>query len=506
MLAIVVIVVLVGGGLTAFLTLRGPAPTAAEQAADRLPPPDPIVWTACSDRTLVSLRARCGALMVPLDWSKPSGRTIRLAVSRIAHTASTSQGVVIFNPGGPGVSGLATNADETKLPARVRAEYDWIGFDPRGVGSSQPALSCDPHYSDGPRPAYGPTGVAAWTAKAKGYAEACEQNGAILGHMSTTDSAKDLDRLRAALGQQRITFYGFSFGTYLGQVYATLFPDRLRRMVLDSTDDPREVLLPDGFDSLPATDRVMRQYFAWVATWNGSYGLGTTAVAVEQRFARVEARLAAHPVGGIGASEWLDTFLAAGYDEYYWPYLTDSFQEEVRMPKSAAADLEQAYRSFGAVSDNELAVLLAVHCTTGHLDPSVDALVAAATVSARTAPYATWSSAMFGLPCHFWPVPSQPDPRIDGRRAASVLMIDQTDEGVTPYSGSLFVRGLFPNARLLAEPGGYSHATSLFDANACVIARVADYLDTGALPPRAPGTRADETCAPTPPPLSQDDQ
>ena len=329
MVAIVVVVVLAGGGLTAFLALGTPAPTAAEQAADRLPAPKAIVWTRCSDDSLAKLRARCGSLTVPLDWSKPNGTTIRLAVSRIAHTGSSFQGVVVFNAGGPGVSGLTIDTDEKALPARVRAEYDWVGYRARGVGSSKPALSCDGHYFDGPRSSYAPTAadVSAWTVKAEGYATACAKNGALLAHMSTTDSAKDLDRLRAALGQPQITFYGFSFGTYLGQVYATLFPDRLLRMVLDSTVDPRAVVLPDAFgDGVVAAERAMRKFFAWVATSNSTYGLGATQAAVEQRFAEVETRLATRPVGEVGADEWLDTFLSAGYDESYWPYLTDHFR------------------------------------------------------------------------------------------------------------------------------------------------------------------------------------
>ncbi len=119
-----------------------------------------IAWSACSDTILVSAGAQCGFVEVPMNWSKPSGAKISIAVSRLKAKvpAAQRQGVMLMNPGGPGGSGLVWPAIlQGAVPKKVGLKYDWIGFDPRGVGSSQPALSCDPDYFDNPRPAYTPT-------------------------------------------------------------------------------------------------------------------------------------------------------------------------------------------------------------------------------------------------------------------------------------------------------------------------------------------------------------
>jgi hypothetical protein len=137
-----------------------------------------IDWGACSAAGLVQVHAECGFLAVPLDYSRPHGPTIRLAVSRVRHTspAAQYQGVMLVNPGGPGGSGLGLAALGQFVPGQVGAHYDWIGFDPRGVGASTPALSCDPNHFHGNRPPYVPSTralVATWLNRSKSYARAC---------------------------------------------------------------------------------------------------------------------------------------------------------------------------------------------------------------------------------------------------------------------------------------------------------------------------------------------
>src|SRR5690349_20580410 len=202
-----------------------------------------ITWGACENAGLQARQAECGFLTVPLDYAAPAGKTLELAVSRIKHSvpAAEYQGVMLVNPGGPGGAGLALPVLGDLVPKKAGAAYDWIGFDPRGVGASKPALTCDATYAGYRRPPYVPSTRAierAWLARAKGYAAACARNGgALLHHLRTTDSVRDLERLRSALGAKQINFYGFSYGTYLGQVYATLHPERVRRMVFDGNVD-----------------------------------------------------------------------------------------------------------------------------------------------------------------------------------------------------------------------------------------------------------------------------
>ena len=236
-----------------------------------------ITWGACTSPTLVAFGAECGMLSVPLDYARPSGAKIQLAVSRVVHTSPDEdyQGIMLVNPGGPGGSGLIYSVLGAFVPGDVGSTYDWIGFDPRGVGDSVPALSCDPDYTAGPRPPYDPTTLRiefAWLVKSAKYAIDCARNGGfLLGHLKTTDTVADMDAIRQSLGADKMNFYGFSYGTYLGQVYATLHPDLVRRMVLDSNVDPRTVWYQANLDQDPAFEITINKFFDWVALHDDAY-------------------------------------------------------------------------------------------------------------------------------------------------------------------------------------------------------------------------------------------
>ena len=250
---------IVAAGLLLGAPAQGAAPATASAASAGIAP-----------GTLLGPRPGRGArpvreLRVPLDYNRPGGAKITLAVSRVLHTSSDAdyQGVMLVNPGGPGGAGLGLAVLGQFVPNNAGAAYDWIGFDPRGVGASTPSLSCIPDYFGYNRPYYVPvTRVPerTWLERSESYADACQRDAAaLLPHMKTTDSARDMESIRTALGARRINYYGFSYGTYLAQVYSTLFPLRVRRMVLDN------------------------------------------------------------PAGGlIGGSEWTDAFLLAGYNQFFW--------------------------------------------------------------------------------------------------------------------------------------------------------------------------------------------
>src|SRR2546430_731183 len=212
---------------------------------------------------------------------------------------SQQQGVLLVNPGGPGGSGLSLAAEVAQgLSPDVAARYDIVGFDPRGVGSSVPALSCDRSFFDGPRPNYIPANPAAEQVlinRAKTYAADCGKRfGWLLPHMTTEDTARDMDAIRAAFGVSKISYYAFSYGTYLGQVYATLFPDRVRRMVLDSVVDPTGVWYTDNVDQDYAFQGRMEAFFAWLAKYDGTYHLGSTAAQVQAAWYRARNRSEEH--------------------------------------------------------------------------------------------------------------------------------------------------------------------------------------------------------------------
>jgi len=349
------------------------APVAADAAggtpaAGYTPPP--IVWAACADPALVQRSAQCAMITVPLDYAKPGGTKIQLAVSRIRHTspAADYQGAMLTNPGGPGGSGLTMPTIGQAVPDGAGADYDWIGFDPRGVGSSVPALSCDPDYTPENRPDYRPLTIAderAWEVKTREYAADCARaGGALLDHVKSVDTVNDMESIRKALGTEQISFYGESYGTYLGQVYATLYPSRVHRMVLDSNVDPRTVWYQDHLNQSVAFDAVANVFFGWVARNDAVYHLGTRTDQVAKKWYQTVDRLAKAPVDGIGPDEWNDVFLNLGYADSGWASYAAAFSAFVNDGdiSTVKASFERHFPS-GPGSDRLYAMYLAVQCT-----------------------------------------------------------------------------------------------------------------------------------------------
>lgn len=207
-------------------------------------------WRACTQAGLSKGGFECATLVVPMDRDDPGAGTFRLAVARHRSTGSADQriGSLIFNPGGPGGSGLDTLPMLwAKLPPSVAKRFDLVTWDPRGIGATRPALrDCASPYPDRPL-----TGPVDWAAVVRGFARtmtaanrACQRaNDAFIEHMGTNEVVQDLDRLRAAVGDDALTYWGLSYGTRIGYVYALAFPDRVRSIVLDGSIDPASTLL-----------------------------------------------------------------------------------------------------------------------------------------------------------------------------------------------------------------------------------------------------------------------
>ncbi|MBO0869252.1 MAG: alpha/beta fold hydrolase [Micromonosporaceae bacterium] len=490
--------------VVAVLGVAGPASSASTTTAAAAPPT--IDWGACTDPTLQQAGAVCGLLSVPLDYAHPTGTRIQLAVSMVRHTTPDSQyqGIMLVNPGGPGGSGLVYSFLGQFVPNNAGDAYDWIGFDPRGVGASAPSLTCDPDYFGPDRPDYQPSTPAlldTWLSRTASYAAACKAQGAaLLPHMSTLDSARDMDSIRAALGQPQLNYYGFSYGTYLGQVYATLFPQRVRRMVLDSSVDPHEVWYQLGLQEDVAFETNIKLWFGWVAKYDSVYHLGSTEQAVEQLWYRERDALRGAPAGGVvGPDEFSDLFQIPGYDQSFWPSLADAFAGWVH--NADAETLIGWYQAFdNPGDDNAFAVFNAVTCTDAPAPGNWSTWQADADRVSAVAPFFTWPSLWYSAPCLYWPAPPGRPTTVDGSRVAPALLVDEELDALTPFEDSLEVRRLFPRSVLLAEPGGTTHAGTLV-GNACVDDTIAGYLATGALPPREPGDGPDALCDPLPQPL-----
>jgi pimeloyl-ACP methyl ester carboxylesterase len=462
----------------------------AQDAGPIVPMNSTLQWHACAGLPADYGIHDCTMLSVPLNYADPGGRHLSLALDMIPATAppSQQQGILLVNPGGPGASGLSLAAEVADgLSPSVAREYDIVGFDPRGVGASVPKLSCDPGFFTGPRPNYIPASAAAeqvMITRAKTYASDCEQQfGWLLPYMTTQNAARDLDSIRAAFGVAKINYFGFSWGTYLGQVYATLFGSHLRRMVLDSTVDPTGTWYTDNVDQDYAFQGRIDAFYAWVARYDSTYNLGSTAAQVRAAWYRARDQLLAHPVNGtIGADEFDDTYLYGGYINTIWPGLAQALSSYLNSGNTT--DLVDRYQSYGVQNANLFAVYNAVECADVSWPRNFGYWTSDTEMIYKTAPFYAWGNAWDNAACAFWPVHGPAKPlQINGTGLAGILMLQGTLDPATPYAGAQNAHKLLPSARMVVVEGGGEHGQSFEQpANACVQGYLNAYLATGALP------------------------
>ncbi len=495
--------------LAAAITGLSPIVNGTAEAASAVPrPAGKLIWGACEDVGLLTGGAECSSLKVPMNWDKPGDATVTLALSRVKATKGR-QGVMFSNPGGPGGSGLGIPGYlPGQVPRGIGLSYDWIGFDPRGVGASRPALSCEPNYLRGPRPAYKPAekssrspNESAWIARTKAYTKACAaKNGALLSHVRTIDTLRDMEAIRTALGEKQINYYGFSYGTFIGQTYATLFPNRVRRMVLDGNVAPNYPGYGDGgLAQMSSFQYVISEFFSWIAKYDSTYDLGTDADTVIAAYRELQRELTTAPVGEFGSAELDDVFLRAGYSERLWARTAEAFADWRRGNTSAMTQLYRQANTPG--DDNTFAAFNATFCTDGPFPTDYAKVRADAYKIAEVAPLPAWGGFWFSAPCTWWPVKPGKPLKVDGQKLAAagtrILLINATRDGATPFSGALAVRKEFPTAVLVAELGATTHAGSL-QGNECIDDHVAAYLADGTLPRRLSANRADADCARVP--------
>ncbi|MFF7948455.1 alpha/beta hydrolase [Streptomyces griseorubiginosus] len=478
----------------------------AEAGASQPPQAVALAWKKCGTDDHPTLQ--CASLKVPLDHANPRGRQITLALSRVPHTAKTYQGPLLVNPGGPGGSGLTLAAFVAgALPKAVAAQYDVIGFDPRGVGRSKPALDCKPGYFNPVRPDSVPVTPAIETAnlkRVKAFAAACGRKYAsVLPYIDTVSAVQDMDSVRQALGARRINYFGYSYGTYLGAVYAKLFPHQVRRLVLDSIVDPTGVWYEDNLGQDYAFNDRHRALMTWIAKYDRTYRLGTDPERIEAKWYAMRAALAKKPAGGkVGASELEDTFMPGGYYNGYWPYLAEAFSAYVN--KKNADPLVEAYENFAAVDasgDNGYSVYTAVQCRDSSWPRDWRQWQKDNWAVHEEAPFMTWSNAWYNAPCAFWPTDSLKPVNIANGKLPPVLLFQATNDAATPYQGGATVHRLLAGSSLVVEQGGGNHGITL-SGNACLDKHLAAYLTDGRVP-RGHG-EADAVCKalPDPKPLT----
>jgi pimeloyl-ACP methyl ester carboxylesterase len=469
-----------------------------------VPQASTLHWQACTGQ-LAGLQ--CASLQVPLNYADPGGRKITLALSMVPATAppAEQQGVMLVNPGGPGEPGRSlAGAVATGISPQVAATYDIVGFDPRGVGGSSPALSCDPNFFKGVRPDYIPANATAEQVlinRAKSYAAGCERRfGWFLPYETTVNTARDMDQIRQAFGVKQVTYYGFSYGTYLGQVFGTLFPSQVRRMVLDSTVDPTGAWYADNISQDYAFQGRIEAFFAWAAKYNSTYHLGATAAQVQASYYKIRAKLKKTPIKGpdgplIGPDELDDTILLGGYLNAVWPAFAQALSQYLN--NGSSSGLISQFEEWGAQSENAFAVYNAVECADVNWPRNWAKWQSDTLHVYQTAPFEAWDNAWFNAACAFWPVGGPAKPfQVNGAKLPPVLMLQGTLDAATPYAGAQNAHKRLPTARMVVVEGDGNHGQSLeTPPDTCVQNYLNSYLATGAVPDK-PGL-VNATCAPT---------
>ncbi|OPF71621.1 protease [Streptomyces antioxidans] len=483
------------------------APAAPAQSAARTPatgPASALRFGGCPASVPdppAPERVECGRLSVPLDRNRPRGPRIEIAVSRVraSGTPAERRGILLVNPGGPGGSGLPYAVTKrAKLPESVRRSYDVIGFDPRGVGQSAP-VDCGPmgglFATPGVDPVpIGPTAERAQLASLRDLADDCAAGGGdALPYLSTEETARDMDAIRAALGERRTSFLGVSYGTYLGAAYAAAFPHRTGRMVLDSAVGPWDWY---DFDVLQSR-ALLRQrdtFFAWAAAHADRFRLGDSAAAVRRAYLRVRDRLSADPVDGFGPAEFdRAVYRALGRTER-WADLVDGLRTYLR--DGSPNGLRPTEDFTGPDSRNYEAANRTVKCADGP-GPTPRRIVADIRRTRRLDPQPVLTG-MEASTCAYWHHrPARRTP-LGSPDAPPVLLVASAHDPVTPIEGARQLRRLLPGSRLVTLDDDYSHGVFASRGNACVDGATARYLVDGAVP--AADVRCTGPGLPVPPP------
>ncbi|GAA4229023.1 alpha/beta hydrolase [Actinomadura meridiana] len=425
----------------------------------------------------VSEIMQCAELSVPLDYAKPHGTKITLQLTKTPHTGKgPAKGDIVVNPGGPGGGGALFGPRVfAQNSAAMRKEFNVIGFDPRGVGMSVPALTCDRNYTNAPRPDYG-TGdrrsVHTWLKLSKGYADACAKNDKIglLDHIKTIDSVNDVESIRRALGNDKLDYYGASYGTYLGSSYATVYPKNVGRMVLDGNVGPSDAWYDANLNQDIQFDINIDYYFGWIAKYDSVYHLGKTQRQVRDYFYALRHKLKYKPVyytdkdsgqtTAVGPDELNDVILNAGYrrNQALW----HGYAAGLAAYKAGdTAGFAQTYGSptTGGADDNGYAVYLAVQCTDVQWPLSWRKWQRDNSHINRKHPFYAWGNAWYNAPCLYWGAKAGTPIDIGRTRdlPRNILMFQSTEDAATPYEGALEMHRRLKDSRLVVQDGDRTH-------------------------------------------------
>jgi pimeloyl-ACP methyl ester carboxylesterase len=444
-----------------------------------------VDWKSCD-------QGECARVWVPLDYSNPNGQAISIERAQNPATGSPRLGTLFINPGGPGASGVDF-VTSNSLDSELTSHYDVIGFDPRGVARSTP-IDClsdsdlDAFIAADPVPD-GPAEIQALDDTWSHYVQGCkERSGPLLAHVSTVDVARDLDVLRELVGDPKLNYFGFSYGTYIGSTYAGLFPKKVGRMALDGAIDPEASPLHTQLLQTKGFEVALTAYLEDCIS-QGDCPLGDTVPAGKQRLNDLLAKIAKSPLPTQSGRELTEGLAVYGvlfplYDPQAWPYettaLTAAFQGfgDVLL---AIADAYSGRAADGSYADNRVEAQGPINCLDNPQHESVAEIVAGERKFERIAPVFGRIGAWFPYACSNWPYTADAaKPDFSAPGSAPIVVIGTTRDPATPYTQAVALAHELDSGVLITRDGD-GH-TGYGKGNTCVDSAVDTYFVQGRPP------------------------
>ncbi|NEB78968.1 alpha/beta hydrolase [Streptomyces sp. SID14478] len=439
----------------------------------------------------------CATMKAPLDWDDPKGKTIDLALIRATASGDKDQriGSLIFNFGGPGGSGVTTLPAFGADYAKLRTRYDLVSFDPRGVGRSA-GVECedDDQLDDYFQQDSTPDDTAEQTKlvdNIKGFNGACEKNsGKVLPHVRTTDAARDMDLMRQVLGDDKLHYFGISYGTELGGVYAHLFPKNVGRAVFDGVVDPTQDSEQSSLGQAKGFQLALDNYAKDCTSKVEDCPVGDTPQEVKDKIAKLLEDLDDKPIPGIFPRDLTQTAATNGiaqslYSQDFWEYLTEGLQQAYDGDGKILMTLSDSMngRNEDGTYSNIQAANVSINCaddkpryTTKDVEAKLPEFRAA---SPLFGDYLAWG--MIG--CTDWAVDGSADhPDVSASGSAPILVVGNTGDPATPYEGARKMAGaLGDGVGVEITYKGQGHGA--YDSKStCVHSAVNGYLLDGTVP------------------------
>ena len=465
------------------------------------PPGSPIRWGPCEStdpQTPIPPEAECGKLSVPVDYSKPDGDVAQLAMIRFKATGDKI-GSLVINPGGPGESGVKSAVNlVTTMPLSVHERFDLVGFDPRGVAGSTPAVVCNSDADNDrlradPQVDYSPEGIAHIDSETEAFVQRCfdKSSKEFLANVGTASVVKDLDQIRAALGDDKLSYLGFSYGTRIGGAYAEEFPQNVRALALDGAIDPNADPIEEDVRQTAAFQKAFDDYAADCAQTDPDCPLGTDPAKATDVYKSMVDPLVDKPAAtedprGLAYSDAIIGTILPLYSPSIWPRLTNGLKELKAGRGDELLWLADLYmhRNPDGHYDNATDVRVAVNCVDSPAVTDQDKLVEKDRRVREVAPFMNYGEFTGYAPrdtCSFWQVPTTTQPHeISVKGLPPTLVISTTNDPATPYQAGVDLAKQLGGTLVTFE--GTQH-TVAFQGNACIDDIVATYLIDLKVPP-----------------------